>query len=183
MRISGTLSRALLISVLGSQPLYAQVTDPRNAYRQEVPPLSTQTLQEVPELRKSYDSDEQVRQLLDVGTRLEGLCRHASTHAAGVVIAPRPIDEFAPLYRGTKAGDEVTTQWAKDEVEEIGLLKMDFLGLKTLTLIDDALDSIEAAQGQRPDLDAIHLAVIVAFFDQAFGKLYVYKFVAHKYGS
>jgi DNA polymerase-3 subunit alpha len=114
-------------------------------------------LRDVPELQRSYDNDPQVRQMLDVGTRLEGLCRHASTHAAGVVIAPRPIDEFAPLYRGTKPGDEVTTQWAKDEVEEIGLLKMDFLGLKTLTLIDDALDSIEAATGQRPDLEHLPL--------------------------
>ncbi len=114
-------------------------------------------LRDVPDLQQLYDKDEQVKHLLDVGTRLEGLCRHASTHAAGVVIAPQPIDEYAPLYRGTKAGDEVTTQWAKDEVEEIGLLKMDFLGLKTLTLIDDALDSIEAATGRRPVMESLPL--------------------------
>ncbi len=114
-------------------------------------------LREVPELKNRYENDPQVRQLLDVGKRLEGLCRHASTHAAGVVIAPEPIQEFAPLYRGTKENDEVTTQWAKDEVEEIGLLKMDFLGLKTLTLIDDALASIARDTGRRPDLESIPL--------------------------
>jgi DNA polymerase-3 subunit alpha len=114
-------------------------------------------LKTVPALKKAYDSDEQVRQMLDVGMRLEGLSRHASTHAAGVVIAPEPIVEFAPLYRGTKEGDEITTQWAKDEIEEIGLLKMDFLGLKTLTLIDDALASVEAGTGTRPDIDHLPL--------------------------
>ncbi len=95
-------------------------------------------LAEVPPLAEAYKRDNQVKELLDIAQRLEGGTRHASTHAAGVVIAPKPIVEFAPLYRGTKDGDEITTQWAKDEIEEIGLLKMDFLGLKTLTLIDDA---------------------------------------------
>jgi len=115
------------------------------------------TLKEVPALAEAYKKDEQVRQLLDIAQRLEGLTRHASTHAAGVVIAPKPIVEYAPLYRGTKDGDEITTQWAKDEIEEIGLLKMDFLGLKTLTLIDDALVSIAAAGGERPDIRRLPL--------------------------
>jgi len=114
-------------------------------------------MDEVPKLKQLYNTDAQVRELLDIAQRLEGLTRHASTHAAGVVITPKPIVEFAPLYRGTKSGDEVTTQWAKDEVEEMGLLKLDFLGLKTLTLIDDALDSIEAATGERPDLATLPL--------------------------
>jgi DNA polymerase-3 subunit alpha len=116
-----------------------------------------QALADVPKLREAYDQEEPVRELLDLAQRLEGLTRHASTHAAGVVIAPRPIVEFAPLYRGSKDGDEITTQYAKDEIEEIGLLKMDFLGLKTLTLIDDALGSIAAATGERPDLDGLGL--------------------------
>jgi len=114
-------------------------------------------LAEVKPLREAYEQDDRVREMLDVAQRLEGLTRHASTHAAGVVIAPKPIVEFAPLYRGTRDGDEITTQWAKDEIEEIGLLKLDFLGLKTLTLIDDALASIAESTGERPDLEQISL--------------------------
>ncbi|HXV75384.1 MAG TPA: DNA polymerase III subunit alpha [Candidatus Polarisedimenticolaceae bacterium] len=112
---------------------------------------------DVPQLKEAYDKEPRIKELLDVARRLEGLTRHASTHAAGVVIAPREIVEFAPLYRGTKDGDEITTQWAKDEIEECGLLKMDFLGLKTLTLIDDALASIERVSGARLDLDGVPL--------------------------
>ena len=116
-----------------------------------------ESLRQIPALKEAYDQDPSVREMLDLAQRLEGLTRHASTHAAGVVIAPKPIVEFAPLYRGTKEGDEVTTQYAKDEIEEIGLLKLDFLGLKTLTVIDDALDSIERCTGERPDLDDMPL--------------------------
>ena len=116
-----------------------------------------EALDGVPALKKAYDSDANVQQMLDVGMRLEGLFRHASTHAAGVVIAPKPIVEFAPVYRGTKDSDEITTQWAKDEIEEIGLLKMDFLGLKTLTLIDDAVSSVAERTGRQPDLDGLDL--------------------------
>jgi DNA polymerase-3 subunit alpha len=112
-------------------------------------------LADVPPLKQAYDTDPRVRQLLDVASRLEGLVRHASTHAAGVVIAPKPIVEYAPLYRGTD--DAITTQFAMSDIEEIGLLKMDFLGLKTLTLIDDAIASIGAATGVRPDIDGLTL--------------------------
>ena len=112
-------------------------------------------LAEVAALKQAYQSDARVKELIDVGQRLEGLVRHASTHAAGVVIAPKPIVEFAPLYRGTD--DAITTQFAMSDIEEIGLLKMDFLGLKTLTLIDDALASIASATGVRPDLEALLL--------------------------
>ena len=112
-------------------------------------------LGDVPQLKQAYDGEPQVRQLLDVAQRLEGLVRHASTHAAGVVIAPEPIVEFAPLYRGTN--DEITTQFAMSDIESIGLLKMDFLGLKTLTLIDDAVRSIERESGIAPDMDALPL--------------------------
>jgi DNA polymerase-3 subunit alpha len=114
-------------------------------------------LKDVPPLLEAYNKDSQVKELLDIAQRLEGGTRHASTHAAGVVIAPKPIVEYAPLYRGAKEGDEITTQWDKDEIEEIGLLKMDFLGLKTLTLIDDCLNSIEAETGKRPVLKDISL--------------------------
>ena len=114
-------------------------------------------LADVPALREAYESDTQVKQMIDVGRRLEGLYRHAGTHAAGVVIAPQPIQEFAPLYRGSREGDEITTQWAKDEIEEIGLLKMDFLGLKTLTLIADCVSSVERETGVRPRLEELPL--------------------------
>ena len=92
--------------------------------------------------------DERVKELLAVARRLEGMTRHASVHAAGVVIAPRPLTEFVPLYKSQK--DEIVTQWAMKEVERVGLLKMDFLGLSTLTLIRDALDEIKRTEGDRP---------------------------------
>jgi len=109
----------------------------------------------VPQLRESYEKDPRIRRLIDIGRRLEGLTRHASTHAAGVVIAPKPITEFAPLYQATDG--EITTQYAKDEIERIGLLKMDFLGLKTLTLIEDVLDRVELQEGARMDLERLPL--------------------------
>ena len=84
-------------------------------------------------------------------THLEGFVRHASTHAAGVVISPRPLQEIVPLYKSNK--DEITTQYAMDDLEKIGLLKMDFLGLTTLTVIDDCLRLIETTQGEKLDLD------------------------------
>jgi len=112
-------------------------------------------LASVPQLRTAYESDEKIRQLLDVGRRLEGLTRHASTHAAGVVISPRPIVEFAPLCVTKDA--EVITQYAKDEIEKIGLLKMDFLGLKTLTLLEDCVRRIATDQGATLNLATIPL--------------------------
>jgi len=90
-----------------------------------------------------------------VARRLEGMTRHASVHAAGVVIAPKAITEFAPLYKGAR--DEITTQWSMKEIERIGLLKMDFLGLSTLTLINDAIGEITRTTGQQLDIDRLPL--------------------------
>ncbi len=101
------------------------------------------------ELRGLYENDERVKKLLDLSKRLEGLPRHASTHAAGVVICAQPTVEYAPLQRNE---DAITTQFPKDTIEELGLLKMDFLGLRTLTVIRDTLDFIEQGGGERPDL-------------------------------
>ena len=98
--------------------------------------------------------DPEMKQAVEVGTRLEGLTRHASVHAAGVVIAPRPIEEIVPLYKTNR--DEVTTQWDMKVVERLGLLKMDFLGLKTVTVVDDTL-KILARQGIALDLDSVRL--------------------------
>ncbi len=92
-------------------------------------------------------------ELIGIAKRLEGMTRHASVHAAGVVIAPKAITEFAPLYKGQR--DEITTQWGMKEIERIGLLKMDFLGLSTLTLIQDALEQIAATTGSTLDLESI----------------------------
>jgi DNA polymerase-3 subunit alpha len=101
--------------------------------------------------------DPEVRQIVEVGSRLEGLTRHASVHAAGVVITPRPLDDLVPLYKVTKGDeDQVTTQWDMNVIESLGLLKMDFLGLRTLTVLDDAV-KILRHQGIELDLDEIPL--------------------------
>jgi DNA polymerase-3 subunit alpha len=124
-----------------------------------IPPALDMTLEraleENPVLKEMEQKDDRVKELLAVARRLEGMTRHASVHAAGVVIAPRPLTEFVPLYKSQK--DEIVTQWAMKEVERMGLLKMDFLGLSTLTLIRDALDEIKRTEGVDLDIDAIPL--------------------------
>jgi DNA polymerase III subunit alpha len=112
-------------------------------------------LEQNPVLKEMEQKDERVRELLGVARRLEGMTRHASVHAAGVVIAPKPLTEFVPLYKSQK--DEIVTQWAMKEVERVGLLKMDFLGLSTLTLIRDALDEIKRTENIEVDIDAVSL--------------------------
>jgi DNA polymerase III subunit alpha len=125
----------------------------------QIPPALDMTLDkalaENPALKEMEDTDPRVKELLEVARRLEGLSRHASVHAAGVVIAPRPIIEFAPLHKGAR--DEITTQWSMKEIERIGLLKMDFLGLSTLTLLDDAVAEIKRTTGAVIDLTALPL--------------------------
>ncbi|HEV2314042.1 MAG TPA: DNA polymerase III subunit alpha [Candidatus Acidoferrales bacterium] len=96
-------------------------------------------------LALARDKDERVREVVEVALRLEGLARHASTHAAGVVISPQPLTEIVPLYRSTR--DEITTQYDMNALERIGLLKMDFLGLTTLTVLDDAVLLIKQNRG------------------------------------
>jgi DNA polymerase-3 subunit alpha len=110
-------------------------------------------LAQSPELRQAETRDARIAELLAVAQRLEGLARHASTHAAGVVISPQPLQEIVPLYKSNK--DEITTQYAMDDLEKIGLLKMDFLGLTTLTVIDDCLRLIEGTRGETLDLDTL----------------------------
>ncbi len=104
-----------------------------------------------PEFRSLYQSDEQVHYLIDMCKRLEGLPRHTSMHAAGVVICQKSADEFVPLSRG--ADGSITTQFTMTTLEELGLLKMDFLGLRTLTVIKDAVDMIEKDTGKQLDID------------------------------
>ncbi len=118
-------------------------------------------VEEIPALKELEQADRKVAELLGVARRLEGMARHASTHAAGVVIAPGPITDYAPLYKGGR--DEIVTQWAMKEIERVGLLKMDFLGLSTLTLIRDALDEIERTTGERLDIDHVPLDDAAAY--------------------
>ena len=106
-----------------------------------------------PEFRKLYNEDEQVHTLIDMSRRLEGLPRHTSMHAAGVVICPDAADNFVPLSRGSDGS--VTTQFTMTTIEELGLLKMDFLGLRTLTVIQNAARMAEKSNGISIDMDAI----------------------------
>jgi DNA polymerase-3 subunit alpha len=112
-------------------------------------------LKQSPQLDALRKSDERVKELVEVALRLEGLARHASTHAAGVVISPRPLTEIVPLYKSNK--DEITTQYDMNALERIGLLKMDFLGLTTLTVLDDAVRLIK--QNRSMDIDLATLSL------------------------
>jgi len=125
----------------------------------QIPPTLDMTLDralaENPALNDMRQRDENVKELLEVARRLEGVTRHASVHAAGVVIAPKPLTEYAPLYKTQR--EEITTQWPMKDVERIGLLKMDFLGLSTLTLLHDALDHIAETTGTKVAFETIPL--------------------------
>ncbi len=100
-----------------------------------------QAIEQVPELRKTMETNDQVRDLIDLARRLEGCARHVSVHAAGVVITPEPLQELIPI--AVSAKDEVTTQYEMTDLEKVGVLKMDFLALNTLTIISDCLKSIK----------------------------------------
>jgi len=100
-----------------------------------------ETINAEPQLKALYDDNPKIKELIDTAMRLEGLCRHASTHAAGVVISPTPLTDYTPLYKNPSDGS-IMTQFDMGSIEKIGLLKFDFLGLKTLTIIDKALKHI-----------------------------------------
>ena len=107
-----------------------------------------------PELKKAYESDERVKNLIDIAKKLEGLPRHTSTHAAGVVIASKPLVEYVPLIKNEEA---IVSQFTMGTLEELGLLKMDFLGLRTLTVIRDTLEFVKNNKGIDINLDEIDL--------------------------
>lgn len=109
-----------------------------------------------PDFREKYNSSSEIRQLIDIARQLEGTPRHASTHAAGVVISKEPLVNYLPLQRSTDE-NTVTTQFTMTEVEELGLLKMDILGLRTLTVIGDTLENIRNSKGIDLDLNEISL--------------------------
>ncbi len=113
-------------------------------------------LKQAPELAEHVKSDKRIEKLINISQTLEGLARHCSTHAAGVVIAPSALTDYVPLFKGSR--DEITTQYDMKMVEEIGLLKMDFLGLRTLTVIDDTVRMIHKNHaGKTIDIDAFDL--------------------------
>ncbi len=109
-----------------------------------------------PELKTAYEREETTRRVFDYGFTLEGLARNASTHAAGVVIGAEPLDRIVPLTRGTNEND-IITQYSMNPLGDLGLLKMDFLGLKTLTVIQETLDTIARTTGTRIDISRIPL--------------------------
>ncbi len=115
-----------------------------------------QAIKDSPALQQAYESDSQVRQLLDTARKLEGLVRNAGVHAAGVVISPRPLIELVPLHR-TK-NDEIVTAFDMVAIEKMGLLKMDFLGLTTLTILDDAVKLIAQTRGEKINLPELGLS-------------------------
>ncbi|WP_027363263.1 DNA polymerase III subunit alpha [Desulfotruncus alcoholivorax] len=112
-------------------------------------------LQESTDLTTLYREDSQVKKLIDMAALVEGMPRHASTHAAGVVITRQPLTHYVPLYKAAEG--PLTTQFAKDQVEELGLLKMDLLGLRTLTVIADAVNMIHSNRGIKINIDEIPL--------------------------
>ena len=132
---------------------YAQVDKVAKMIPMELGITIEKALKHNPELRQAYEADEVTKNLIDMSMRLEGLPRHTSIHAAGVVIGSEPLDEFVPLSCG--ADNVITTQFTMTTIEELGLLKMDFLGLRTLTVIQDAVRMVEKKTGQPLDINAI----------------------------
>ena len=112
-------------------------------------------LTSAPELKQLYDDQDHVRRLIDSARQVEGSVRHASTHAAGIVVSGEPLVNHVPLQRGARGENVIMTQYEMHALETIGLLKMDFLGLTNLTLLENALKIIEQTRGERPDL--LHL--------------------------
>jgi len=120
-----------------------------------------ESLEQSPDLKQAYETDPLVHELIDIARKLEGTNRNAGTHAAGVVISNGPLTDYVPLQKVMRKGEDagaskgekaITTQWVMGDIEKVGLLKMDFLGLRTLTLIEDCLKLIEQSRGQKIDI-------------------------------
>src|SRR5207244_6937930 len=124
-------------------------------------------LAESPDFRREYETDPLVKEWVDIARRLEGTNRNCGVHAAGVVIANGDLTEYIPLQRVVSKGDDsgakssgervVTTQWEMGDLEKVGMLKMDFLGLRTLTVLDNAVKLIRRTRGEEIDLNALPL--------------------------
>ncbi len=116
-----------------------------------------QALKKVPELKESYETDPQTKRLIDLARKLEGVARHASTHACGVVITKDNIDNYTPRQRASRDDETIVTQYEMHAIEDLGLLKMDFLGLKNLTTIENAINIIKKLRNKEIDIDNIPL--------------------------
>jgi DNA polymerase-3 subunit alpha len=133
---------------------YAQVADIAKLIPNELKITLDKALKGSVELRNAYESNPEVKRLLDLARKVEGLPRHSSTHAAGVVIARNPLTDYLPV---SVSDGTLVTEFDKDHVEALGLLKMDFLGLRTLTVISDTLDNIKKTRGETVDINKIPL--------------------------
>ncbi|MEE1228207.1 MAG: DNA polymerase III subunit alpha, partial [Lachnospiraceae bacterium] len=151
----GTMAARMVIRDVGRvlDIPYNQVDHVAKLIPMELGITIDKALSGVPELKQIYDTDTEMKYLIDMSRRLEGLPRHTSIHAAGVVIGSQPLDEFVPLSRG--ADNIITTQFTMTTIEELGLLKMDFLGLRTLTVIQDSEKMIRKKLGGNFDIDKI----------------------------
>ncbi len=134
---------------------YAEVDRIAKMVPAEIGITLEKALDDAPQLKSAINADEKLKELMAVAQRLEGLSRHASTHAAGVVISPAPLTDLVPVYKTNR--DEVTTQFDMNALERIGLLKMDFLGLTTLTVLQDAVRMVERNRGIKIDLENLAL--------------------------
>ena len=134
---------------------YAQVADIAKLIPNELKMTLDKALKESKDLRSAYDSSPEVKRLIDLARKVEGLPRHSSTHAAGVVIARNPLTDYLPV---SVSNGTLVTEFDKDHVEELGLLKMDFLGLRTLTVISDTLENIKKSRNEAVDINKIPLA-------------------------
>jgi DNA polymerase-3 subunit alpha len=114
-----------------------------------------QSLAQVEEFKDLYQSDQKVQKLVDLSKKLEGVARHASTHACGVVISPKPLTEYLPLQHPTQNDKSIVTQYEMHSIEDLGLLKMDFLGLKNLTIIENTLRAVKRNKGVEIDINNI----------------------------
>jgi len=139
----------------GMEMPYAEVDKIAKMIPPELHITLDKALAQNPDLKNLVETDPRVRDLIEIAKRLEGLARHASTHAAGVVISPKPITEFVPLYKSSK--DEITTMYPMADVEKMGLLKMDFLALTTLTIIDDIQRMLRNHEGIHLNMDELPL--------------------------
>jgi len=137
----------------GMDMTYAEVDKIAKMIPTELHITLDKAIKDNPELKTLVNADPRVRDLVDIAKRLEGLARHASTHAAGVVISPQPLTDIVPLYKSSK--DEITTMYPMTDIEKIGLLKIDFLALTTLTIIDDTLKMLKQLAGIELDMDSL----------------------------
>jgi len=116
-----------------------------------------ETLKKVSEFREIYETDFKARKLIDFAKRLEGVARHASTHACGIVISPEPLEDLVPLQYSPQSENIIITQYEMHAIEDLGLLKIDLLGLKNLTIIEDTISRIYAISGKKIDIENIPL--------------------------